>query len=1138
MPCVGAVLLAAVLLGLAGAGQATRIEVPFGSLLSSNSPYVQATVQLAVEQVNNASLLGLDTRLGLPPQLVLRKLDFASLPTAGKTFTYAAGAPNVAVQFLTQVPKPWMVVGPTTSSVAVTSVLGPAHITTVAPSSVTGDRTTYPFQTSTDVALAAQGPLLAAVGATLGWSRYAILHNTLYTDVVASFTAATLARGGQILATTAFVSSDGNVTRTEDLSAQMRALKASGARVFVVLVLQADALTVFRQLRDAGLTGAPYACMGNNEWLRYLYSPNVLKEVYESIQGCVGTAIGVPATSPQYLSYLAAYNSKCRRDPASMGTCPSPPITSQLFANTVMGVAYSYRALYALLARCGGRPTYVYDAVRDVYTFSGVNVTGWRTASDPTCAPYAPMDAGYMLNTLLTSPSGVAAFDSLFGRVTVGSDGTRSPVYQLVNVPSTDGVLVTIGTVAGLTNVTYTDRALARWPGGGTAVPLDAPVVLYDGLALDLRYDLGARLQSYIMTSVIVFVESILLEDPIYRAHTKEQQGFDYVLIVAAAFVKAVGIWSAFCFSIKQLSFVIGDATPNGLTFDPTLVMTTWLGVWLLAALASLLKIVGLRRLVRVRRALRRNYKVRPLGADLEASVQEGSLLTSQRAATSATSAGDSTSAGGGAPSATQMEMEEEEEEAEEVWWRSAWHTTCAMAGTLRFTDLFSVGAVLLTFGALAVMEATGAVALRLPMVVTVNLSPLLPLALALVLPGMLLGLQLQMHLHANQWVAVPFLAMPIIVAHEALVHSLSFRYSTELAAGYAGSNGWWTIGDLSNVSLGVAGACCFVLIVIQFLRNKSTSRGQAQAIGKLEALVEKLQSRLARTRGQAAELLAGLDGAHVLLHLLSLGRPITLKHMAAHAWALVQQRAASAFTSVTAPSVTKGGASKRAGHHLAVQPDTGSLPGSSSTGECDAQDVTFLLGDRRLRRNLEGTAPGSEGFRACVEALRDATGEHMAQKLLIEGPDLTTVLQHPYGVARFEEFLQTTHASENLRFIQHVQIYRADTSPGNRAELGAEIVAYFIDPPNKELRDLHLEVNLPGPMRTKILAAHADGAYPADLFAAAEAEILALMNVNNFSKFQMTDAYRMLVALMANKATSMLSNVSAIRRSLQKASS
>ena len=320
---------------LPGVVAVPSVLVPFGSLLNGCAGFgnARAAVALAVEDINNSTMLGTDPTLLLPPTLTLLSKDFCTL----NGFVHASGLPYKATEFLTPAPHPLMVVGPVSSSEAVSSILQQGHITSIAPTNVVSlNKALFPYQATSDCLIVKQGDILADLASQLGWKEVGVLFNGNYQDLTNAFTARAITNNVRVVTSVSFAVADTTAGHNITLTTQMAALKASGARIFVLFIYQADIRAVFTAMADAGLTGAPYACMGSNEWLRFLYSASPGASVLPFLQGCVGTAIGTPPQSSDFLNFTARWKDKYDRSPASMFNTPAPLVTSLLFYNAAM----------------------------------------------------------------------------------------------------------------------------------------------------------------------------------------------------------------------------------------------------------------------------------------------------------------------------------------------------------------------------------------------------------------------------------------------------------------------------------------------------------------------------------------------------------------------------------------------------------------------------------------------------------------------------------------------------------------------------------------------------------------------------------------------------------------------------------
>ena len=513
-------LLLALLARLGGQGlldvtAMPSIEIPIGSLINNGFAYPQAVLSLQQEIINNSTLLGYaDTPSGPAPiSVTLVRHDFATVVTPGQIFPYSTAVPFYAASFvsLPDGARPHMIVGPVAAMEGVSGALQTKHITAIGPINSAyftnpnrNPAAGYPYATTIDSTSLSQGPLLAKLVASMGWKRVGVLYNTLqYLPLSQSFALAATQLQINIISTASFSTANSNLTAPPvDYTVQLQQLKDAGVRVFVLLIFQADIMSVFTSMRTVGIVGKPYSIIGNNEWMRLLYSPsgNTLSALFKDVlQGAIGTALGVPYLSDTYTSYIKAFRDKCARTPETMYGCAWTAVPAGayfLFANALQAAAVTYSQLYSIVQECQGNITYVYNATTDVYSFNNIVTSGiaWL-GSVPLCAKYTGMDAGRMLNALITDSTRVH-FNTSIGPVFLGADGTRTANYPIVNV-NADGLIAqenivgTAGSSRVSTSITSVaanvqdvflqiDMSRIVWPGGSTDVPLDqAPLPVY-----------------------------------------------------------------------------------------------------------------------------------------------------------------------------------------------------------------------------------------------------------------------------------------------------------------------------------------------------------------------------------------------------------------------------------------------------------------------------------------------------------------------------------------------------------------------------------------------------------------------------------------------------------------------------------
>ena len=571
-------LLLALLSGPLSVAAAPSIVIPIGTLINSGFTYPQAVLSLQQEMINNSTLLGLaDTPSGPAPiSVTLVRHDFATVITPGQTFPYSTTVPAFASSFvsLPDGTRPHMIVGPVAAMEGVSGTLQTQHITAIAPISTAyftnpnrNPTAGYPYATTIDSTSLAQGPLLAKLVANMGWQRVGVLYNTLqYLPLSQSFAVAATQLQINIISTASFSTANSNLTAPpSDYTAQVQQLKDAGVRVFVLLIFQADIMSVFTSMRTVGIVGAPYAIVGNNEWMRLLYSPsgNTLSALFKDmLQGAIGTAIGVPYLSKTYTDYVTTFRAKCARTPETMYGCAWAAIPAGayfLFASALQAAAVTYSQLYSIVQECQGTITYVYDATTDVYSFNNIVTNGSMWLGNlPVCARYTGMDAGRMLNALITDSTRVS-FNTSIGPVFLGADGTRTANYPIVNV-NADGLIAQENVVGNTgssrvsTSITSVaanvadvflqmDMSHVLWPGGGTDIPLDqAPPPVYE-------YLIGLQAAAWSVSALVAVADvALLFFVARFRAHPVIKGSsvlFNIVQLACCLLLAAAGVaWS------------------------------------------------------------------------------------------------------------------------------------------------------------------------------------------------------------------------------------------------------------------------------------------------------------------------------------------------------------------------------------------------------------------------------------------------------------------------------------------------------------------------------------------------------------------------------------------------------------------
>ena len=378
---------------------------PLTGRLSAGGVQREAAARIAIEEINANSEILPNTQL----EWLVR--DTATDPNTGAT---------AAQELIDQGVVGLIGAASSSVSMAIAAVAAQNQIPQISYSSTAADlsdKDQYPYFMRVVPPDSLQGIALAGIVKYFGWKEVATLATSddYGQGGIKIFEDEAKKQGITVLTSQKFA---GEAT---DIKSQLLAIKDSGAHVIVLNVIVQDAVTVFSQAADAGITGEGWVWIGSDGSTQEQVFANSTK-IKDAMQGMIGTRPN-RGIGDVYEHFLDTWESK---DP-----------------NEYAGAGNRNPNTYA---------TYAYDAV---YTFAHALDKMINDGKDVT-------NGQELLNYLYQTD-----FTGATGPIKFNENGDRIGVYDMVNLKGDAFEIVGTWDVNNGLQVTGT----IVWPGGSTVVP-------------------------------------------------------------------------------------------------------------------------------------------------------------------------------------------------------------------------------------------------------------------------------------------------------------------------------------------------------------------------------------------------------------------------------------------------------------------------------------------------------------------------------------------------------------------------------------------------------------------------------------------------------------------------------------------